>query len=177
VHKTTYTHLVELAQKATTGPENTGGQMTKQAFDQIAAGMRDAIAYAETHGQVTPVEFFGATAEAQAKASQLLGLASTGREQDWEIEFASPHRVVQILAIYGRAQPLDLRCALALLLVASTEQAHEAGSLPEADRAAVRAVITRDPEILARMTYYFVGLKLARNVEFIHTLVTPTPVA
>lgn len=43
-------------------------------------------------------EFYGATVEAQRAINKLLALPASGREQDWEVELADPHRVEEMLA-------------------------------------------------------------------------------
>jgi hypothetical protein len=141
--------------------------MSKSSFDQIASGMRDAIAISGGDS----AKYYGPAPVAVAVASELLGLQTTGHEQDWEFEYATPDRAPQILRVYHRDLPLEVRQALALLLIASAEEQRAAAD-PTDDAEAIKALLASDPEVLQSMRFYWLEQARATDMPFVRLLLS-----
>jgi hypothetical protein len=100
--------------------------------------------------------YYGATAQAQKVINQLLSLPATGREQDWEVEFADPLRILEMLDI-SRMRALDLeeRCALFVLILASVDELERGPSGDHLVRQ-IREILQEDEGVLEAMRFYWI---------------------
>ena len=104
-------------------------------------------------------EYYGATREAQDQLNELLGFPATGREQDWEIEFADPARIEEMLEI-ARGEELNLECrsALWLLILASLESAFDEAKFESPLIRTAAEDLARDSAVLDRMRFHWIKL-------------------
>lgn len=104
-------------------------------------------------------EFYGATAEAIGAVNSRLGIQATGREQDWEVEFADPPRIAEMLDLAEQGMlDLEARSALWLLILASFDVIFENGGANSELVARAGLLISRDPDVLFRMRFHWLGL-------------------
>ena len=118
-------------------------------------------------------EYYGATADAQRAVNAMLALPATGREQDWEIEFADPGLVEPILGLLASDMPdLDVRCALALLLVASLDEGAGDGTQGSGPELIERAekLLKADQAVHEAMTFFWLDQHQALDEERIGAL-------
>lgn len=116
-------------------------------------------------------EFYGATAEAQGSVNKLLSLPASGREQDWEFELADPNRIEEMLNAASTVElNHDEKCALALVLVASIEEAIESGLADRDLIARSRSILRDDGEVLEAMKFYWIEQCRASNEETVRQL-------
>lgn len=86
--------------------------------------------------------------------SRLLRLSITGKEQDWEIEFADPERIEEMFGILkGGDLDLDAQSALALLALHSMDE----GASLEMSKlvSTAREIFDASPIIRNRMRSYW----------------------
>jgi hypothetical protein len=104
-------------------------------------------------------EFYGAKAYAQDQINILLNLSATGVEQDWEIELADASRVDEMVDVFEAQAELDMegKCALALLIISSMEEAHEAGILKNSSVEKMANMLLKNPAVHAKMNFYWMG--------------------
>jgi hypothetical protein len=113
-----------------------------------------------------PREFYGATVEAQRAINKLLALPASGREQDWEVELADPHRIEEMLvAASDGGLNLDERCALALLTIASIEESADAGEVNPQDVERAKSILKRDDEVRDAMIFYWIDQNRASDAK------------
>lgn len=111
-------------------------------------------------------EFYGATVEAQRAINKLLALPASGREQDWEVELADPRRIGEMLAIASDGGlNLDERRALALLTIASIDEAANAGEVDYQDVERANSILKQDDEVREAMTFYWIDQNRASDTE------------
>ncbi|MBT9457268.1 MAG: hypothetical protein IV097_11670 [Burkholderiaceae bacterium] len=118
-------------------------------------------------------EYFGATASAEQEVNIMLGILATGREQDWEIEFADVRKIDLMLdALENQSLSLDVKSALCLLIVSSFEAAFDEGEedLERMNRAA--RLLLRDPSVADRMRFYWLGLGRTNHPNLTRFLLT-----
>lgn len=109
------------------------------------------------------VEFYGPTVRAVAEINKLLGLHATGREQDWEFEFADPTRIQEMLNLLEHENIDDeCRSALALLMIASME---EATALEPRDEARAASWFSLNERVRKQMHFYWIDLDRTANAE------------
>jgi hypothetical protein len=102
-------------------------------------------------------EFYGATVEAQHTINKLLLLPASGREQDWEFEFADPYRIDEMLSV-ASANDLntDEKCALVLLIIASIDEAVEIGKVKPENIEQVKSILEQDDKVRDAMIFYWI---------------------
>ena len=118
-------------------------------------------------------KYYGATIAAQRIINDLLSLPSTGREQDWELELADPNRIEDMLSVASTAVlSHDGKCALALILIASIEEAIGSGltdpNLVERSRKFLQA----DENVLQAMRFFWIDQGQASDEDFVKSLLT-----
>ncbi|MFT3722510.1 MAG: hypothetical protein QM773_02900 [Hyphomonadaceae bacterium] len=113
------------------------------------------------------IEFYGATREAERTVNRLLSLPASGHEQDWEFELADPHRVQEMLDAMETDLSFDERCAVALLTIASIDEAVDAGNVDPGDVQRANSILMRYAQVREAMIFYWVGQKRASNLESI----------
>lgn len=92
--------------------------------------------------------------EATERLNILLGLPATGREQDWEVEFADSNRLDPWLELFrSGALEIEERGALALLILFSL--IYPDGEIQPGQVEAVRNTIAADPAVSERMASYW----------------------
>ena len=70
------------------------------------------------------VEYYGPSALAVEELNEFFGFPATGKEQDWEIEFANPERLQEFIDVLFRRQfQGDQQDALAALVIATLDEA------------------------------------------------------
>jgi hypothetical protein len=116
-------------------------------------------------------EFYGATVEAQRSINKLLSFPATGREQDWEFEFADPNRIEDMLNVAATVKlDHDERCALLLILIASIDEAFGSNSpqrdLIERSKIALRTNV----RVQEAMEFYWVKQGRASNKQTLEEL-------
>ncbi|MEJ8859983.1 hypothetical protein WKW79_35925 [Variovorax robiniae] len=108
-------------------------------------------------------EYYGPSQFARSEINKLLGFVATGKEQDWEFEFAAPSRIQEMLDILENAILGDeSRDALALLLIASLE---ELDSLSELEEQRAIKWFERNKIVRRKMFFYWIQLRRASNPE------------
>lgn len=113
-----------------------------------------------------PREFYGATVESQRVINELLALPASGREQDWEVELADPRRIQEMLAIASDGTlDLDERCALALLIIASIDEAADAGEVNHRDVELANLILKQDDEVRDAMKFFWIDQSRASDTE------------
>lgn len=116
-------------------------------------------------------EFYGATSLAQKTINELLALPATGREQDWEFEFADHRRIGDMLTIASNEDlNLDERCALSLLLLASLEEGSEAGELDADITSATQRFLRENPQVHEAMHFYWIEQRKASDEPLMRTI-------
>ena len=101
-------------------------------------------------------EYFGAPLAARRAVEDLLGIPATGREQDWETEFADSSRIDEMIAAYSTSNlDLESRSALGLLLLCSMCDAESEGLLAAKQIDAVELLLAADVEVRERMRFYW----------------------
>ena len=111
-------------------------------------------------------EFYGATVEAQHAINKLLALPASGREQDWEVELADPHRIGEMLTVASDSSlNLDERCALALLTIASIDESADAGEVNPKDVERAKSILKQDDQVRDAMIFYWIDQNRASNEE------------
>jgi hypothetical protein len=98
--------------------------------------------------------YYGPAASAVHAVNRLLGLSATGREQDWEIEFANGARAGEMLDLLKSPDlDLDVRSALALVALHSMDQ----GARPDMIKlvVATREIFSAFPCVRNRMRSYW----------------------
>ncbi|MBL8442270.1 MAG: hypothetical protein JNK96_13740 [Betaproteobacteria bacterium] len=110
--------------------------------------------------------YYGPTLAAEQEVNLLLGLKTTGKEQDWEIELANPSGIDAMLDILAR-QPLslDVRAALCLLMLASFEEGFDAGEVDSNRMRRATDLLQHDSDVLDRMRFYWLELGRANHLE------------
>lgn len=101
-------------------------------------------------------EFYGATVEAQHTVNKLLALPASGREQDWEFELADPNRIEDMLRVLSGELSYDERCALALLTIASIEEAVEAEIIDSNVVERAKVMLKSDRDVFSSMRFYWI---------------------
>lgn len=105
------------------------------------------------------IEYYGATAEAIDVVNSRLGSLATGREQDWEVEFADPERIPAMLELAEDGMlDFEARSALWLLILASFDVAFENKTARSELLERAKLLISRDPDVLYRMRFHWLGL-------------------
>lgn len=104
-------------------------------------------------------EYYGPKPDAISNINELLGLETTGREQDWEFELADAGRIGEMLDLldFGGLD-LDSRSALSLLLTASVEEAEQAGSLDENLLMRAASIFSRDEVVQRRVEFFWLNV-------------------
>jgi hypothetical protein len=116
-------------------------------------------------------EFFGATANAQHAINMLLSLPASGKEQDWELELANPDRIEEMLdAFLVDDLKFDEKCAVALLMCASVEEAFEVNCLDPVIVDRVKIAIEREGDVHEAMKFYWIEQGQASNEELLKGL-------
>ena len=116
-------------------------------------------------------EFYGATMQAQHSINELLSLPASGREQDWEFELADPSRIEEMLgAMSSGARSYDEKCALALLMIASAEEAVETGQVDPDLVERARVVFKQDADVREAMLFYWIENGRASRGEFVRDI-------
>ncbi|MDD5113086.1 MAG: hypothetical protein PHC94_03645 [Methylobacter sp.] len=119
------------------------------------------------------IKFYGPTAGAEAIINQLLKLPATGKEQDWEFEFANPTKIEEMLDVFtSKELDLESKSALALLIISSMEEAEEAGTLDSALIFRATQLIAINDEVRNRMYFYWIELGRANNVVLVKKLIS-----
>jgi hypothetical protein len=100
--------------------------------------------------------YFGPTQKAIAHLNLALGLQATGKEQDWEIEFADPSKLDSMLKLLARdALDLDTKNALGALILHTVQEAYDDGiEVGDAVRL-LRAFMKANPDVRAQMIGYW----------------------
>src|SRR5687768_6195970 len=115
--------------------------------------------------------YYGATARAEQRASELLNLDYTGREQDWELEFASPTLIEPILGLMEATDvDLEVLSALALLLIASFQGC--AVKAPDRSAGRFAALMGANPDVRERMQFYWIDLQRADDFDVVRRLLS-----
>jgi hypothetical protein len=113
-------------------------------------------------------EYYGPTPAARERLEQLLGLRATGREQDWEIEFADPARIRDMLRILDDTDlDNDERSALSALTLHSLEEAAEAGIKVNLAALELRNILSRTPTVRERMRFYWKRMEQDRVASLV----------
>lgn len=117
------------------------------------------------------VDYYGATAQAEQTASELLKLDYTGREQDWELEFANRTLIEPILDLMeSAAVEFEVLSALALLLIASYQGC--AGSISDRTADRFAALMGANPSVRERMQFYWIDLARADDIDLVTRLLS-----
>ncbi len=117
-------------------------------------------------------EYYGATAEAQARINLLLRLPATGREQDWEFEFSDASRIQEMVNLFkSKDLDIDSQCALALLIVASVDGVELVGDLGANTMIEVANIFKANETVRKRMMFYWVDLGRASRLNLVQNLV------
>lgn len=118
-------------------------------------------------------EYYGPTIEAEREINSLLNIKACGKEQDWEIEFANPAMLDEMLAIFEEGGlGLETLSALALLIVSSLEEADERNILRTEHVQSAMEAIARVDEVRNRMKYYWLDLDRANNKSLVRRIVS-----
>jgi len=103
--------------------------------------------------------------------NRTLGLMATGREQDWEIEFADSKRLNLMLDVLEEGfLDFDAQSALCLLIVASFEEGFDAGNENSDQTKRAAQLIAANPNVLERMRFYWMNLKRSNHPILIKRL-------
>lgn len=117
------------------------------------------------------LQFYGATLDAQRSINDLLSLPGTGREQDWEFEFADPNRIGEMMrAAATQHLNRDERCALSLLLIASIEEASATGTLEGDLIHQAHTLFSNDAELREAMVFYWIKQHRASNEALVRKM-------
>lgn len=118
-------------------------------------------------------DYYGPTATAAQEVNRLLSIAATGWEQDWEIEFADPSRIEQMLDILESQQlGRDSKAALCLLAIASFESAFDASGV-DADCIRRTADLLRQDAVLHKqMRFYWLDLGRSNYPDLMRKLLS-----
>jgi hypothetical protein len=106
------------------------------------------------------VEYYAASPHARRAVEALLGLAECDprSDADWEIIVSDPSLVKPLLeSIEGGIPDLETRAAAFLLLFFSLGSGVDLGWRPDPgwiER--IQMLLSRDPQVLARMRFYFI---------------------
>ncbi|WP_342249388.1 hypothetical protein [Sphingomonas sp. OTU376] len=113
-------------------------------------------------------EYYGPTVAAVERLNRLLDLPATGHEQDWEIEFADPAKLGDMLRVL-RTENLDEeeQCALSALALHSLEEAAGAGIKVNLAAAELRGTLAQTPALQDKMRFYWSRLSPEGAVAFV----------
>ncbi len=118
-------------------------------------------------------EFYGATAEAELVISRLLSLPISRPSQDWELEFADPHRIDEMLNFTSTVElSYDEKCALAMLVIASIEDAVDLGLVDRNLIERVKAFLKQDENVHEAMKFFWTELRQSLQEEVISGLLS-----
>jgi hypothetical protein len=115
-------------------------------------------------------EFYGATIEAQQSINRLLSLPATGREQDWELELADPSRIEAMLDAITTKLSDNEKCALALITIASIEEAVAADQFDAGIIERARMALRKDKDVHEAMKFYWIKQGRATDEEVVRKL-------
>ncbi len=109
-------------------------------------------------------EYYGPTVKAAKMASTLIGITTSGKEQDWEIEFADPEIIPRLLnALELRKFDDEAKTALYLLLLASLELEFSSGKKNQLHIVKTKEIIDGDKKSLEKMQFYWIHLKKSEH--------------
>lgn len=109
-------------------------------------------------------EYYGPTVKAAKMASTLIGINASGKEQDWEIEFADPEIIPRLLnALELRKFDDEAKTALYLLLLASLELELSSGKKDRLHIVKSKEIIGGDKNSLEKMQFYWINLKKSEH--------------
>lgn len=118
--------------------------------------------------------YYGATRVAENEVSDLLGLPDIREQQDWEIIYADPSKVRQMLEILSQnALNVDSKSALCLLMIASFEKASDEGNEDQELISRAAKLIAEDPIVHARMSFYWLNLGLSHHPNLAKRILAP----
>ena len=118
-------------------------------------------------------EYYGAKADVEAEINGLLKIFATGKEQDWEIEFADPEKIEEMLAILlSNELSVDSCCALALLTISSFDLASQAGDVDDMLIGRFSKFLNENNEVKQKMFFYWVFLKKSENTNLMQRIFT-----
>jgi len=118
-------------------------------------------------------EYYGATQKSELEVNHLLGITASGREQDWEFEFADFSNIEKMLNILSdESLDLETKSALALLVIASFEEAFKANLDYEIYLSRAARLLSADALVLNRMKFYWLRLKRADDVPKVNLLLS-----
>lgn len=101
-------------------------------------------------------EYYGPTKNAKAVINNILCLRATGREQDWEIELASPNLVEKIISeLLSTDHEKEVKSALFLLLIFSVQEADVCGELDQAHVDEAKSIRDGDLLLGSKAAFYF----------------------
>ena len=101
-------------------------------------------------------DYYGPHVGTERVLNEMLKLPAQGHEQDWEIELADPERVEEMLNAFPLVEPdIELKSALALLLIRSMEEAHRIGVLEEGQILRAAEVVQGNAILRERMRFHF----------------------
>lgn len=96
--------------------------------------------------------------------STLIGITTSGKEQDWEIEFADPEIIPRLLnALELREFDDEAKTALYLLLLASLELEFSSGKKNQLHIVRTKEIIGGDKNSLKKMQFYWINLKKSEH--------------
>lgn len=107
------------------------------------------------------IKCYGPTGEAQEKISKQLGIPATKDDQDWELVFADPKRIGDMLTL-GETGKLDLDAltALSLLIIRSAEEARR---LTGENVERIKHLLESNVVVKERMRFFFLELDKAEK--------------
>lgn len=116
-------------------------------------------------------DFYGATPEAELTISKLLSIPVSRLSQDWELEFADPHRIDEMLNVTKTVElSYDEKCALAMLVIASIEDAVDLGLADCSLIERVKAFLKQDQNVHEAMKFFWTEIRQALQEEVIREL-------
>ena len=116
-------------------------------------------------------EYYGANACGRDFVNKVLNISSTGKEQDWEIEFANPSRLREMLDIgYNSDLNFDQKAALSLLIIASADLANEIGEFENEFIKDIRDFIRSDTDVLRAMIFFWIFKGRALDRDFVRSI-------
>ena len=115
-------------------------------------------------------EFYGATIKAQHSNNRLLSLPASGQEQDWEFELADPTRIEDMLVATTTELSYDEKCALALIAIASIEEAVASDLLDDSMIELARIALRKSRDVHEAMKFYWIEQGRATEEEAVRKL-------
>jgi hypothetical protein len=117
--------------------------------------------------------YYGAAANAEQAINRLLDLNASGKEQDWEIEFADPSKIeIMLDHLENRTLDTPTRSALCLLLIASLDEAFDHGSVSCAWKDRATSAIAKEQVVLEQMRFFWLDLRRAIHENQIRKLLS-----